>query len=111
VLYTVQGILIAQSLGIQLPWFSIALAITLTAMLVSVPISIQGIGVREGVLLLTLGAMGIEYAVVITFSLFLMTISLIPSTWGLASWLRDPFVKIEQDALESAILEPIVFVD
>ncbi len=110
-LYAMQGILIAQSLGIPLPWVSIALAVTLTAMLVSVPISIQGIGVREGVLLLIFGAMGIDYALIITFSIVLMAISLVPSTWGLASWLRDPFVKIEQDALESAILEPIVLAD
>ncbi|MFW9966395.1 MAG: YbhN family protein [Candidatus Thorarchaeota archaeon] len=110
-LYTIQGVMLAQALGIQLPWLSIALAVTLTAMFVSVPISIQGIGVREGVLLLVLGAMGIDYEIVITFSVILMAISLTPSVWGLASWLRDPFIRIKEDAIENAILEPSVFVD
>ncbi|NHJ12514.1 MAG: UPF0104 family protein [Candidatus Thorarchaeota archaeon] len=110
-LYAVQGVLLAQALGIQLPWISVILAVTVTAMLTTLPITIQGIGVREGVLLLTFGAMGIDSATVIAFSVILMAISIIPSVWGLASWLRDPFVKMEQDALETAILEPTVFTD
>ncbi|MFW9889751.1 MAG: YbhN family protein [Candidatus Thorarchaeota archaeon] len=110
-LYTIQGVLLAQALRIQLSWLSIALTVTLTSMFVSVPISIQGIGVREGVLLLILGAMGIDYEIVITFSVILMAISLTPSIWGLASWLRDPFIKIKEDVIEDAILEPTAFMD
>jgi len=110
-LYTTQGVLLAGALGIQLPWLSVALAVTITAMFVTVPISIQGIGVREGVLLIVFGAMGIDYATVITFSIILMAISLVPSVWGLVSWLRDPFIRIEEDAIENSILEPSVFVD
>ena len=110
-LYAMQSVLLARALDIQLPWISVALAATITAMFVTVPISIQGIGVREGTLLIVLGAMGIDYATVITFSIILMAISLVPSIWGLVSWLRDPFIRIEEEAIEDAILEPSAFVD
>jgi uncharacterized membrane protein YbhN (UPF0104 family) len=110
-LFAIQGVLLARALNIQLPWISVALAVTITAMFVTVPISIQGIGVREGILLIVFGAMGIDYATVITFSIILMAISLVPSIWGLASWLRDPFIRIEEESIEDAILEPSVFVD
>ncbi len=110
-LYTFQGFILADALGIQLSWISVAMAVTVAAMLASLPISIQGVGVREGALLLTFGTMGIDAATIITFSLILMAVTLTPSLWGLVSWLRDPFVRIDPDSLEEAILEPSTMVE
>ncbi|MFX0044524.1 MAG: lysylphosphatidylglycerol synthase transmembrane domain-containing protein [Candidatus Hermodarchaeota archaeon] len=110
-LYTFQGFLLADALGIQLSWISVAMAVTVAAMLASLPISIQGVGVREGALLLTFGTMGVDAATIITFSLILMAVTLTPSLWGFMSWLRDPFVRINPDSLEEAILEPSAIVE
>ena len=110
-LYTFQGFLLADALGIQLSWISVAMAVTVAAMLASLPISIQGVGVREGALILILGTMGIDTATIITFSLILMAVTLTPSLWGLVSWLRDPFIRINPDSLEEAILEPSAIVE
>jgi uncharacterized protein (TIRG00374 family) len=110
-LYTLQGFLLASALGIELPWILVAMAVTIAAMLASLPISIQGVGVREGALLLTFGTVGIDAASVITFSLILMAVTLTPSLWGLVSWLRDPFVRIDPDSLEEAILEPSTMIE
>ncbi len=105
--YTVQGWILAEALHIHLTWLEVALAVTLASMLAVIPISIQGIGVREGILLLLMGGMlGVDSVSVILFSVVLTIISLSPSVWGLICWVRDPFVKLRPDSVEDAIIEP-----
>jgi uncharacterized membrane protein YbhN (UPF0104 family) len=106
-IYTLQGWVLAESLDISITWLEVALAVTLASMLAVVPISIQGIGVREGILLFVLsGMVGVNPSSVILFSVALTAVSLTPSIWGFISWVRDPFVKLEAESVEAAITEP-----
>ncbi len=103
-LYSLQAWILAHALGISADWYIIAMAVTLASIFTTLPISIQGIGVREGVLLLVLGFFGFDIGRIVVYSIILTLISLTPSIWGLISWMRDPFVQIESDALEESIL-------
>ncbi|MEM2143159.1 MAG: lysylphosphatidylglycerol synthase domain-containing protein, partial [Candidatus Thorarchaeota archaeon] len=108
--YTLLAWQLGLALGIGLPWNTMAMVATLASMISTVPVSVQGLGVRESVFLLLLGSMGIDYEITIAFSLLLMAMSLVPSVWGLVSWQRDPFVRIGPEKLEEAIVEPIELV-
>ncbi|MFW9920875.1 MAG: lysylphosphatidylglycerol synthase transmembrane domain-containing protein [Candidatus Thorarchaeota archaeon] len=107
-LYSVQGWLLAQVLMLDISWYHVALALTLTSMITVLPISIQGVGVREGMLLLIFSTLlGFESSSVVIFSIILTMISLTPSLFGFVSWMRDPFVKLEPASVEDAITQPI----
>lgn len=106
-IFTLQSWILAEALHIHVTWLEIALSVTLASMLAVIPISIQGIGVREGILLLLMGGMfGVDPTSVILFSILLTIVSLTPSIWGLISWMRDPFVKLRPESVEVAIIEP-----
>ena len=106
-MYTVQSWILAEALHIHITWLEVALSVTLASMLAVIPISIQGIGVREGLLLLVMGGIfGVDPTSVILFSILLTIVSLSPSIWGLVSWMRDPFVKLRPESVEVAIIEP-----
>ncbi|MFW9908059.1 MAG: YbhN family protein [Candidatus Thorarchaeota archaeon] len=107
--YTLQGWVLSYALGMSVDWFIIAMALTLASMFSTIPISIQGIGVREGILLLVLGFFGLDTGRIVVFSIVLTLISLTPSLWGLISWLRDPFVEIKSEAVEESITKPLEY--
>ncbi len=102
--YTLLAWHLGQSVGINIPWSTMAIASTLASIFSTLPVSIQGVGIRESVFLVVLTSLGTEN--VIAFSLLLMAMSLTPSIWGFISWQRDPFVKIRSDYLSAAIIEP-----
>lgn len=107
-IYSVQGWLLAQVLLLEISWFHVALALTLTSMLTVLPISIQGIGIREGMFILIFSSvLGVDVSTVVVYSIILTLVSLSPSIYGLISWMRDPFVRLEPRCVEEAITQPI----
>ncbi len=106
--YSMQGWLLARVLQLDVTWYHIALALTLTSLITALPISIQGVGIREGVLLFILSTLlGLEASSVVVFAIALTLISLTPAAWGIISWIRDPFVRLEPEHVEDAITQPI----
>ena len=107
-IYSIQGWLLAHVLLLDISWYHVALAMTLTSMVTALPVSIQGVGVREGMFLLIFSSLlGYNTTSVVLFSIILTIISLTPSVFGFISWLRDPFVKLEPSSVEDAITQPI----
>jgi len=107
-IYSIQGWLLAHVLLLDISWYHVALAMTLTSMITVLPISIQGLGVREGIFLLIFSTLlGYDATSVVLFSIFLTIISLTPSAFGFVSWMKDPFVRLEPASVEDAITQPI----
>ncbi len=104
--YTVLAWQLGMAVGIFIPWSMMAIAATLASIFSTLPISVQGLGVREGVFLIVMSYWGLNPESVVTFSLLLMATSLVPSLWGFISWQRDPFIRIRSDSLSTAIIEP-----
>ena len=94
--YSVQAFILAIAFGIEISWSYLTIALGLSTMLTAIPITIHGLGIREGVLLYMLGQVGITSTAVMAFSLSLMLVSLLPSIVGLVSFARDPFIGIEE---------------
>ncbi len=94
-LYTVQGYLLAAAMGLNITWNYLAISLSVSIMLTAIPVSIVGLGIREGTLLFMFGLVGIEAVTTVAFSLTLLVTSLTPSIAGIISWMRDPFLDAE----------------
>ena len=70
--------LFAVSLGLDIDFYSIAILYSISAVIISAPISINGIGVREGVFIFAFGFWGIsqESALAFSFLSFMSAINL-----------------------------------
>jgi hypothetical protein len=76
-------------------------------MLIAIPVTIQGLGLREGALLLMLTRIAVDPVLVVSFSLTLMVFNLTPAIAGLIIWIRNPFVDItDQDVLDKDTILP-----
>lgn len=93
-LFSFQALILAQALGITVSWFYLAVSLGAVTIFTSIPISINGLGVREGVLLVLLGLLGFSPDIVVSFSISLMLLNLTPSLAGIFLWMRDPFTKL-----------------
>ena len=77
VLQVVQVALAGESLGLQASLLTYAAAVPLVCLFMMLPISVNGVGVREGSLVLLLGAVGVEPAQALALGLvwFAVTIA------------------------------------
>ncbi|TFH05194.1 MAG: flippase-like domain-containing protein [Candidatus Thorarchaeota archaeon] len=112
-LYVTQAYVLAIALGMSIEWTYLAISLGLTSLLIAIPVTIQGLGVREGVLLFMLAPLGIEPVVIISFSLTLMMINLVPAIAGFAIWTKNPFIDItSQVILDTEISDqPLIYPD
>ena len=102
-----QAYLLAISLNIVIQWTYLAVTLGLTMMMMAIPVTIQGLGIRESVLLFMLTRLSIEPAIIVSFSLTLMAINLIPAIAGIVIWARNPFVDItDQAVLDDDVIWP-----
>jgi uncharacterized protein (TIRG00374 family) len=107
IVYVTQAYVLAQIMGVVVQWVYLAFTIGVTMIVITIPVTIQGLGLREGALLLMLTRIGIDPALVISFSLTLMVFNLMPAIAGLIIWIRNPFVDItDQDVLDSDAILP-----
>ena len=85
--------ILSWALSIEVAWLALAVIVPITTLLVTVPVSIAGWGIREGVMLVGLGYAGIgpeqALALSILYGLSLLAVSL-P---GGAIWLLGPTVR------------------
>ena len=83
--------LLARSIGIdQLSFINLALSITMTGLIVLLPISILGIGTRDISLLFLFSFFGVTPEVIISFSILGLGVIVINSLMGLICWLIKP---------------------
>lgn len=83
--------LVARSLGIQLPFQYFLLFVPLLAVIVSLPISVNGIGVREGAGVILFGLVGVDraHAFSLQFATYLVAVA-VSMLGGLVFLLRIP---------------------
>ncbi|MBT3197021.1 MAG: flippase-like domain-containing protein, partial [Gammaproteobacteria bacterium] len=62
-------IVLSMGLGVEIAWWGILLVIPLTTLLTTIPISIAGWGVREGIVVMGLGYVGVEAEVALALSI------------------------------------------
>ncbi|TFF92054.1 flippase-like domain-containing protein [Candidatus Thorarchaeota archaeon] len=102
-LYTMQGYVLALAMGLNITWEYLAISLSVSIMLTAIPVSIVGLGIREGALLFLFSLIGIEAVTVVAFSLTLLVTSLTPSIVGIISWMRDPFLDVETHPMEVSL--------
>ncbi|MFW9806439.1 MAG: lysylphosphatidylglycerol synthase transmembrane domain-containing protein [Candidatus Thorarchaeota archaeon] len=98
-LYVSQAYLLAFALGMTIEWTYLAVTLGLTLLMMAIPVTIQGLGIREGVLLFMLTRLGIGPTLIVSFSLTLMAINITPAIAGFVIWMRNPFVDITDQAI------------
>jgi len=91
-----QCYLLAQGLGMEISYGYIAFSIAVANLLSLVPITISGLGTREGVLVLLLGMRGIEPEVAVSYSLlFFLCFNVWGALIGALAWYLEP-VELKQ---------------
>lgn len=73
---------IAQSLGLKIPFIYFALFIPIIALIAMLPISFQGLGIREGVSVFLFGRLGVSPAYAVSLSLIYFAVVAVTSLWG-----------------------------
>ena len=108
-----QAYLIAIALEMTIEWTYLAVTLGLTMMMMAIPVTIQGLGIRESVLLFMLTRLNIEPALIVSLSLILMAINLTPAIAGFIIWYRNPFVDITDQAVldEEVVWPPFLDLD
>ncbi len=101
-LYVTQAYILAYALGMLIEWTYLAFTLGLTIIIMAIPVTIQGLGLREGTLLFMLTRIGFDPALIISFSLTLMIINLTPAIVGLIIWIKNPFVDITDQEIQDA---------
>ncbi|MFX1561194.1 MAG: lysylphosphatidylglycerol synthase transmembrane domain-containing protein [Promethearchaeota archaeon] len=99
VLNVSQAYLLAFALEMTIEWTYLAVTLGLTLLMMAIPVTIQGLGIREGVLLFMLTRLSIDPTRIVSFSLTLMAINITPAIAGFVIWMRNPFVDITDQAI------------
>ncbi|TXT56471.1 MAG: conserved membrane protein of unknown function [Candidatus Thorarchaeota archaeon] len=103
--YTIQWSILAYAMGFEITWMHLAISFSVVLMLTAIPITVLGLGIREGVLIFMFGLVGIDTIRAIAFSLILLSISFIPSVIGLISWTRDPIFDFDEITKQEKITD------
>ena len=92
--------LVARALGISVPWLYFFLFVPLLAVIVSLPISLNGIGVREGAGIVLFGLVGVDRAAAFSlqFTTYLVAVGL-SLLGGLVFLVRLPRRRAERRQL------------
>ena len=89
ILSIVSVYLLAISMGLTVTWMSLLLIIPLVIFFIALPISIAGWGIREGVMVLGLGYLGVSSEEALALSIVFGLSTLIVSIPGSAIWLLE----------------------
>ena len=89
ILSIVSVYLLAISMGLTVTWMSLLLIIPLVIFFIALPISIAGWGVREGIMVLGLGYLGVSSEEALALSIVFGLSTLIVSIPGSAIWLLE----------------------
>jgi len=86
-------IILSESLKLNINWLSLFLVVPLTAMFMILPISIAGWGVREGVMVIGLGYLGVVPEKALALSILYGLLMLLFALPGGIFWFIDVFFK------------------
>ena len=81
--------LLAIGMGLTVTWMNLLLIIPLVIFFIALPISIAGWGIREGVMVLGLGYLGVSSEEALALSIVFGLSTLIVSIPGSAIWLLE----------------------
>ena len=82
---------LARALSIPVGFLNIAFCISITNLVALLPISVSGLGTRDGTMILLFSILGLAKESALTFSLmFLFVYSIPPTLVGLATWFKHP---------------------
>lgn len=109
VFYIAQAYVLDLALGMAIDWIYLTFTLGLTILMTAIPVTIQGLGIREGVLLFMFTRLYIDAVLIVSFSLILMAINLTPAIVGFVIWIKNPFVDItDQEILNAEVSDPTV---
>lgn len=101
-----QGYLVARSLGINVGFWTLSVALAAVSITSLLPVTVAGFGTREGTLLLFLGPGGIRRHQIIAFSLaYFVIISGSLALMGAAAWVMRPAASPAGTAADTAVAQ------
>jgi len=100
-LYSVLMYVLAHSVQIDIPLWFVVICVSVTALVVMIPISIFGVGTRDATLILLFSSQGLGREWAISFSFLFLLVVVANLLVGLPAWLRKP-IKIYRGILSAA---------
>jgi glycosyltransferase 2 family protein len=84
-------VLLSKGMSLDLDWYNLFFIVPFVTLLSAVPISIAGWGVREGVMVVSLGYLGVAPEQALVLSILYGVLMLISSAPGLLIWLKGDY--------------------
>ncbi len=85
--------MLSSALSIKVDWIALTVIVPITTLLITIPLSIAGWGVREGVMVVGLGYVGIAPEEALALSILYGLLTLVVALPGVLVWLTDPAVR------------------
>ena len=85
--------MLSSALSIKVDWIALTIIVPITTLLTTIPLSIAGWGVREGVMVVGLGYVGIAPEEALALSILYGLLTLVVALPGVLAWLTDPAVR------------------
>ena len=85
--------MLSSALSIKVDWIALTIIVPITTLLITIPLSIAGWGVREGVMVVGLGYVGIAPEEALALSILYGLLTLVVALPGMLAWLTDPAVR------------------
>jgi uncharacterized protein (TIRG00374 family) len=85
--------MLSSALSIKVDWIALTIIVPVTTLLITIPLSIAGWGVREGVMVVGLGYVGIAPEEALALSILYGLLTLVVALPGVLAWLTDPAVR------------------
>ena len=85
--------MLSSALSIKVDWIALTIIVPITTLLITIPLSIAGWGVREGVMVVGLGYVGIAPEEALALSILYGLLTLVVALPGMLAWLADPAVR------------------
>lgn len=85
--------MLSSALSIKVDWIALTIIVPITTLLIAIPLSIAGWGVREGVMVVGLGYVGIAPEEALALSILYGLLTLVVALPGVLAWLTDPAVR------------------
>jgi len=85
--------MLSSALSIKVDWIALTIIVPITTLLITIPLSIAGWGVREGVMVVGLGYVGIAPEEALALSILYGLLTLVVALPGVLAWITDPEVR------------------
>ena len=96
VVYSVLMYMLAHSVQIDIPLWFVVVCVSVTALVVMIPISIFGVGTRDATLIMVFASQGLGREWAISFSFTFLLVGLAGLLVGLGAWVKKP-ITLQQE--------------